>query len=80
VYGWVQGVGFRAYVRWRAKELGLKGYAKNLPDGTVEVVAEGPEEALRKLADYLYVGPGRVDDVRWEIVAGGGEFEDFKIL
>ncbi|NPB04677.1 MAG: acylphosphatase [Thermotogae bacterium] len=80
VFGWVQGVGFRAYTRWRAKELGLSGYAKNLPDGSVEVVAEGPKDALRKLVDYLYIGPGRVDEVKWSITDQVENLEGFHIL
>lgn len=80
VYGWVQGVGFRAYTRWRANELGLNGYVRNLPDGSVEVVAEGPEEALKRLIDYLWVGPGRVDDVKWRMSDRVEGMEGFRIL
>jgi len=53
----VQGVGFRWWTRARALELGLSGSATNLPDGRVEVVAEGPEGALRELVALLR-GPG----------------------
>ncbi len=76
----MQGVGFRAYTRWRARELGLSGYAKNLPDGSVEVVAEGPEGNLRKLVDYLWLGPGRVDNVEWRIDDRVEGLEGFRIL
>lgn len=55
VRGDVQGVGFRWWTRAQAQELGLSGTARNLPDGRVEVVAEGPrvecEELLRRLAE-----------------------------
>lgn len=65
----MQGVGFRWWTRARALELGLRGRATNLDDGRVEVVAEGPEPALRALLDLLRGGtaPGRVDvvDERW---------------
>ena len=47
VQGNVQGVIYRFNTQKKALELGLKGYAKNLPDGSVEVVAEGSEEKLR---------------------------------
>jgi len=57
VYGFVQGVFFRAFVIRRAKELGLTGYVRNLPQGTVEVVAEGERGQLEKLIGYLEVGP-----------------------
>ena len=58
VYGFVQGVFFRAFVSERASELGLTGYVRNLPDGyAVEVQAEGERRRLKKLIGYLKVGP-----------------------
>lgn len=65
VHGHVQGVGFRWWVRSRALELGLVGSARNLADGRVEVVAEGPRHACAALLDALRSGetPGRVDTV-----------------
>jgi len=57
VYGYVQGVFFRAFVSRRAKELGLSGYVRNLPGGTVEVNAEGERKQLERLIGYLKVGP-----------------------
>ncbi|MCD6426984.1 MAG: acylphosphatase [Caldisericaceae bacterium] len=56
VYGFVQGVGFRYFVRKNALRFNLNGYAKNLPDGSVEVVAEGEEEDLLKLLELLKTG------------------------
>ncbi len=56
VYGFVQGVGFRYFVRKNALRLKLEGYAKNLPDGSVEVVAEGEEANLKELVDLLKRG------------------------
>ena len=65
VSGRVQGVGFRWFVRQRAMALGLVGWAKNLPDGRVQVVARGASEALARLERALREGPGfsRVDNV-----------------
>jgi acylphosphatase len=73
VAGQVQGVGFRWWVRARALELGLVGWAANRDDGRVEVVAEGPAERLETLMALLVpdaverpprpVRPGRVDRV-----------------
>ena len=58
VYGFVQGVFFRAFVSRRAAELGLTGYVRNLPSGeAVEVNAEGERKQLQKLIAYLEVGP-----------------------
>jgi len=58
VSGRVQGVFFRDNTRRKAMELGLKGYAKNLPDGNVEVVAQGDEIKLKELIDFIKKGPG----------------------
>ncbi|WP_320825642.1 acylphosphatase [Reinekea sp.] len=57
VYGKVQGVGYRLFCKRRAKELGLQGYALNLPDGRVEVLICGDETQLQKMIESLYVGP-----------------------
>jgi acylphosphatase len=66
VAGLVQGVGFRWYVARHARGLGLAGYARNLADGRVEVVATGSElPALARLEELLRAGPAhaRVDSV-----------------
>jgi acylphosphatase len=57
VSGMVQGVGFRWYVARHARSLGLVGFARNLPDGRVEVVVSGPEESLPALEQLLRTGP-----------------------
>jgi len=57
VYGYVQGVFFRAFVSQRATQLGLTGYVRNLPRGAVEVNAEGERKQLDQLIGYLKVGP-----------------------
>ena len=69
VRGRVQGVGFRWWTRARALELGLVGHAANLPDGRVEINAQGPVEAIEALVELLRedpttrTRPGRVDGV-----------------
>lgn len=74
VSGKVQGVYFRASTREQAQALELVGYAKNLPDGRVEVVAEGSQQALDALLRYLSHGPAeaRVDDVSHRAIAPSG--------
>jgi acylphosphatase len=57
VAGHVQGVGFRWFVARHARTLGLSGYARNLEDGRVEVVAAGDEPALDRLEELLRSGP-----------------------
>jgi len=70
VTGSVQGVGFRVFAGRAARRHGVAGFARNLPDGRVEVVAEGPPEAVRGFAAEVGRGPGAalVRDVReaWE--------------
>jgi acylphosphatase len=65
VHGRVQGVGFRWWTRCRAAELALDGHARNLPDGRVEVVAEGTRDGCERLLELLRHGPtpGHVDRV-----------------
>jgi acylphosphatase len=74
VRGMVQGVAFRYHTRRAAEGLGLVGYVRNLPDGTVEVWAEGGEGGLRELDAWLRHGPpsARVErvDSSWKDVTG----------
>jgi acylphosphatase len=65
VSGKVQGVFFRASAREEALRLGLRGWAKNLPDGRVEVIAAGDGAALDDFAAWLREGPpmARVEDL-----------------
>jgi acylphosphatase len=57
VEGRVQGVFFRASTEQVARGLGVAGFVRNLEDGAVEVVAEGPERELRELVEFCRVGP-----------------------
>jgi acylphosphatase len=62
VHGQVQGVGMRWWIRTRAIELGLSGWARNLDDGRVEVVAEGASRACGALLAALAPAPPRLPD------------------
>jgi len=82
VYGRVQGVFFRYFVRDIAKNLGLKGYVRNLPSGdAVEVQAEGDKQQLEKLIEQLKIGPQGAWVKRVEVAWSGysGKFTDFSI-
>ncbi len=57
VSGRVQGVGYRAFVRSMAIQLGVFGWVRNLPDGRVELSAQGSLQALEDLEDALWAGP-----------------------
>lgn len=80
VHGRVQGIGFRASARSRALQLGLRGSARNLPDGRVAVVACGPPEALEAFEAWLREGPpgARVDALDSSVTDDPGE-RDFRI-
>lgn len=68
VRGRVQGVGYRFFALRAARELGLNGWVRNLPDGTVETLAEGDEAAMAQFLARLGHGPltSRVDGVEVE--------------
>jgi len=59
-------VGFRWWTWRRASELGLRGAVRSLPDGTVEVLAAGPADAVERLRALLYDGPPAAEVVRVE--------------
>jgi len=78
--GHVQGVGFRFTARSMAKQLGVKGWVRNCPDGSVETLVDGEEAALAELLAYLeseFGGYIRDKQVEWG--AATGEFADFGI-
>ena len=79
VYGQVQGVGFRYFTQQEALRLGIRGYARNLDDGSVEVVACGEQQQVDALIDWLKQGGprhARVDRVLTE----PRPIEDFRQL
>lgn len=82
VYGYVQGVFFRAFVSRRAEELGLAGYVRNLAGGeAVEVVAEGERKQLEKLVIHLKAGPpaARVERVVTSWSEYTGSYSGFRV-
>ncbi len=81
IYGHVQGVCFRATARVKAVTLGLTGYVRNLPDGSVELEAEGEEQALRELISWCHQGPpaARVDRVEVHWTQPGAPRSDFHV-
>ena len=81
VTGRVQGVFFRASARSKALELGLKGHARNMPNGSVEVVAQGTQESISEFVDFLRQSPGasKVEGVK-VCHKEPENFKDFRIL
>lgn len=81
VSGKVQGVFYRDYVRTEAEKLKIKGYVRNLQDGTVEVVIDGTDYQVNKMILACRKGSflASVDNVRIEEFYGNEEFEEFEI-
>ena len=81
IRGRVQGVGFRAFTRHEARVLGLTGWVRNLRDGRVEAVIEGPAEKVRQLLVKVKTGPpaARVDGVEATDETYKGEFDAFEV-
>jgi acylphosphatase len=81
VSGRVQGVFFRSATKREADSLGVKGWARNSPDGRVEAVFEGEEDVVKMLVDFCKHGPSRAKvsnvDLTWEDYTG--EFRAFKV-
>ncbi|MEM0482640.1 MAG: acylphosphatase [Nitrososphaerota archaeon] len=81
VSGIVQGVFFRQNAKRVADSLGLKGWVRNLRDGRVEAVIEGPEERVAEMVEWMKRGPplARVEKVEVIREEYKGEFRDFRI-
>ena len=82
ITGKVQNVWYRASTAGVARDLGLKGFAKNLPDGSVEIVAVGEKVNLDKLKKWCELGPTGAEveriEEKWSEVEE--KFDDFEIL
>ena len=82
VTGYVQGVFFRHTTAQRARDRGLTGWIRNLPDGRVEAVLEGEESDVRDVVDWCRSGPAHATvekvDVEWQPAESG--FSAFRIL
>lgn len=81
VAGQVQGVNFRSSTKAEADTLGLTGWVRNRPDGSVEVVMEGPRATVQQLVDWCQRGPvwARVEGLTVEWQAASGEFSEFEV-
>lgn len=79
VYGLVQGVFFRYTTRKVARRLGLTGYVKNMPDDSVYIEAEGPEDKLNELLDFAKKGPkhAQVEKTDYEFKDPQNKFKNF---
>ena len=82
ISGQVQGVFFRDSTRQKAEELNLAGWVKNLPDGRVEAVFEGPSDRVTEMIRWCEEGSQQasVENVDTDFEAAGGDLEGFKVL
>jgi acylphosphatase len=81
VSGQVQGVFFRDSTRERAEQLGLAGWVRNISDGRVEALFEGPSEKVREMVRWCEEGPSHADveDVEAEFEAPQGDLAGFEV-
>ena len=82
ITGLVQGVSYRYWTRQEAQKLGVTGWVRNLADGSVELVAEGPRAEVEKLLTACRRGPygARVEDLEVSWQPSTGEFTRFAIV
>jgi acylphosphatase len=81
VRGRVQGVGYRQATRVAARSLGLHGWVRNTREGTVELFAQGDDDAVNRLVDWLWLGPtgDGVSGVESDVVPTDPQLHDFFI-
>lgn len=83
VSGLVQGVAFRYMSKLKADELHIHGYAKNLEDGSVEVLAQGPKAQVKQFMQIIAACPspaGRVDHFHYEEISTTEKLQRFLVL
>jgi acylphosphatase len=81
IKGKVQGVFFRSEIKRRADSLSLKGWVRNLPDGSVEAVFEGQSESVNTIVEFCRTGPLRARVINFELLWENyiEEFKNFEI-
>ena len=81
VQGLVQNVGFRAYVEYNARQLGVAGWVRNVGYDTVEAVAEGKRENVDRFVEAMKAGPraSRVNESKVDWENANGEFKEFGV-
>jgi acylphosphatase len=81
ITGHVQGVFFRTAAKQQAEGLGINGLARNNPDGSVTIEAEGDSETLREFLDWCSVGPSKARVEHVEVEEGGLQhFDSFRVV
>lgn len=82
ISGYVQGVGFRQFIKGKAKQLKLAGWVQNMPDKTVECLVEGETEQIQNMIEICKKGPAiaHVKEVKVTLNEPEGIYPDFEIL
>jgi acylphosphatase len=82
ISGQVQNVGFRQYIKYKAKKLGIRGWVKNLPDGKVEALFDGDEKSLKEMLKICHRGPFLAKVTKVDIIEEEGSLdtEIFEII
>jgi acylphosphatase len=78
IHGRVQGVWYRESMRQEAERLGVAGWVRNRPDGSVEAVVQGPDEAVDALIAWARIGPPQARVARIELSETDGQFSGFE--
>ncbi len=81
VKGLVQGVGFRYFCAYKAKELSITGYARNMEDGSVLIDAEGEDSLIEEFVNCVKIGPraAKVNSIKIEDLEYEGKYTSFRI-
>lgn len=80
IYGRVQGVGFRFHTQHKAQELGVTGWVRNRPDGSVEAMAQGTPEVVEAMIAWARRGPSSAAVSEVRVAEGSGEYTEFMAL
>ncbi len=82
VTGKVQGVFYRLNTKQKAEELGIRGWVRNLPDGSVEAFFQGPTAAVKQMIEWCWKGPeaANVNNVKVDWVSSENQYTDFQVL
>lgn len=82
IFGKVQGVFFRNFIKEQADILEIKGFIRNIPDGNVEIIAQGDEIVLKELIKQAKIGPdfAKIDKINVSHETSNTIFKDFKII
>ena len=82
ISGFVQGVGYRQFVKRKAREFGLTGFVRNLPDGKVEAIFQGSKENIEKMIVFCKKGPflSEIKEVQAAWEESKESFETFEVI